>query len=109
MGITAGEGQLRKTQYNSCFRKNGKFTPLWDLTDDLQKKIEKRYEIEVPEIYNYISRTGCMGCPYGSYKNETSKELDLVTDAQYEFLCELYRESYEVLDVRTQRQHLFKF
>ena len=29
--------------------------------------IYERYQIEVPSVYQYTSRTGCMGCPYGSY------------------------------------------
>lgn len=48
---------LRKTQYTSCFTSSGKFTPLYDLTQELEDKIIKQYNIEVPEIYNYVDRT----------------------------------------------------
>ena len=64
LGIRNTESALRKKQYQSCFTKDKKFTPIWDLTDELLEKIIKQYNIEVPEVYKKISRTGCMGCPY---------------------------------------------
>ena len=64
LGIRSTESALRKKQYQSCFTKDKKFTPIWDLTDELLEKIIKQYNIEVPSVYKKISRTGCMGCPY---------------------------------------------
>ena len=40
-----------------------------------------------------------MGCPYGSYKHETEKELKLITEKQKEFVCNLFKESYEILGI----------
>ena len=40
-----------------------------------------------------------MGCPYGSYKHDTEKELMLINDNQFEFVCEYFKESYEVLGI----------
>lgn len=99
LGITYGEGALRKSKYTSCFSKNGKFTPLWDLTKELENKIYDKYQIEIPKIYNYVDRTGCMGCPYGSYKHDTEKELNLINDNQRKFVCNLFKESYDVLGI----------
>ena len=45
-----------------------------------------------------------MGCPYGSYKHDTEKELALITEAQRKFVCEYFKESYEVLEVKTSMQ-----
>lgn len=64
LGVRNGESALRKKQYTSCFSKNGKFTPLWDLTEEIEELIYREFSIEVPEVYNHITRTGCMGCPY---------------------------------------------
>lgn len=64
LGIRNTESALRKKQYQSCFTKDKKFTPIWDLTDELLEQIIKKYNIEVPKVYEHISRTGCMGCPY---------------------------------------------
>ena len=75
LGVRGSESVMRKKQYNSCFTKDKKFTPLYDLTDDLLNSIYTKYNIEIPEIYNYVERTGCMGCPYGSYKHDTENEL----------------------------------
>ena len=99
LGVRGDEGALRKTQYKSCFTKDMKFTPLWDLTDELEEKIIKKYNIEVPKVYQYIERTGCMGCPYGSYKGDTKKELDLLSDSQRQFVIEYFKESYDVLGI----------
>ena len=99
LGVRGNESALRKRQYQSCFTKDKKFTPIYDLPDKLLYKIIKRYNIEVPEVYNHISRTGCMGCPCGSYKKETTKELMLVNDNQFEFVCKYFKESYEVLGI----------
>lgn len=41
-----------------------------------------------------------MGCPYGSYKQETEKELKLINDNQRRFVKELFKESYEVLEIK---------
>lgn len=99
LGIKGGESGLRKTQYKSCFTKDKKFTPLWDLTEELENKIYEKFKIEVPEIYKYIERTGCMGCPYGSYKGDTEKELQLLEKSQREFVEEYFKESYRVLGI----------
>lgn len=103
LGIRKNESGLRKQQYQGCFTKNKKFIPIYDLPEELLEKIIKRYEIEVPKIYKYVCRTGCMGCPYGSYKKETEKELRLLNKNQREYVIELFKESYEVLKIETSK------
>lgn len=100
LGVRGSESNLRKSKYKTCFSKNGIFTPIHDLSDELLEKIIKKYNIEVPEVYKYVSRTGCMGCPYGSYYGETQKELDLINENQKKFVCEYFKESYDVLGIR---------
>lgn len=99
LGVRGSESLLRKTQYQSCFTSTGKFTPLYDLTQELEDKIIEQYNIEVPEIYNYVDRTGCFGCPYGSWKGDTEKELKLVNKNQREYAINLFKESYDILGV----------
>lgn len=106
LGVRGDEGALRKTQYKSCFTKDKKFTPLWDLTNEIEEKIIKKYNIEVPKVYQYIERTGCMGCPYGSYKGDTKKELDLLPESQRRFVIEYFKESYEVLGIDYKEKQL---
>lgn len=98
LGVCGFESKLRKSQYNSCFQKDGTFTPLWDITQEMMDAIYDRYDIEIPSIYQEIDRTGCMGCPYAP-KINTEKELRLVTKAQRKFLGEYFKESYEVLGI----------
>ena len=104
LGIRGAEGALRKSQYKSCFSKDGKFTPIHDLSNELLDSIIKKYNIEVPEVYKHIQRTGCMGCPYGRYKGDTIKELALLNDKQRKFVIEYFKESYKVLGIDTNIQ-----
>ena len=100
LGIRGGESNLRKQQYKSCFTKDKKFTPIHDLSDELLDKIYEKYKIEIPKVYNHVCRTGCMGCPYGSYKGDTEKELKLITPNQRKFVCEYFKESYKILGIK---------
>lgn len=100
LGIRGNESVMRKQQYKTCFTKNGKFTPIHDLSDELLDKIYEKYQIEIPKVYDYVYRTGCMGCPYGSWKGDTEKELQLINNNQRKFVCEYFKESYEVLGIK---------
>lgn len=104
LGVRGSESAMRKSQYTSCFTKDKKFVPLHDLSDELLDKIYAKYNIEIPKVYNYICRTGCMGCPYGSYKGDTEKELALISENQRKFVINYFRESYEVLGIKTEIQ-----
>lgn len=99
LGVRGGESVLRKKQYRTCFTKDKKFTPIHDLSDEMLEKIIEKYDIEVPKVYDHVTRTGCMGCPYGSYKHDTEKELKLINGNQKKFVCEYFKESYEVLGI----------
>lgn len=104
LGVRSAEGAMRKTQYKSCFTKDMKFTPLHDLSDELLDKIYKKYNIEIPNVYQYIERTGCMGCPYGNYRGDTQKELSLLDERQFKFVTEYFKESYQILGIKPLRQ-----
>lgn len=100
LGIRSSEGIMRKSKYQTCLQKKGTFTPIFDMSDEVEDEIYKRYNIEIPEVYNHILRTGCMGCPYGHYKGDTQKELELINDSQRKFVCEYFKESYKVLGIK---------
>lgn len=69
------------------------------MSDELLDKIYDKYNIEIPEVYEHVCRTGCMGYPYGSYKHDTEKELMLINDNQFEFVYKYFKESYDVLGI----------
>ena len=104
LGVRNSESLMRKAQYKSCFIKDKTFTPIYDLSDELLDKIYEKYNIEIPSVYNHVCRTGCMGCPYGSYKHDTEKELMLLNDKQFKFVCEYFKESYDVLGIKPYKQ-----
>lgn len=93
IAITLGEGLTRKAKYNSCFTKQGKFTPLFDLKKDLAHKIEKYLKVEIPKVYETVPRTGCVGCPYGKHPIQ---ELLMVQQNKYEYIYNCFKESYQV-------------
>lgn len=97
LGVRMSEGLLRKSNYTSCFTKDKKFTPIFDLPVDLLRAIYEKYEIEIPKVYEHVSRTGCMGCPYGFRSGNTQKELQLLSGNQLAFVKGYFKESYEVL------------
>ena len=99
LGIRANESGRRSFIYGKCFSKDGKFTPIHDLSDELLDAIYKKYHIEIPNIYQHVSRTGCAGCPYGSWKGETKIELDLLPENKRKFVIEYFKESYDVLGI----------
>lgn len=109
IGIRTKESSRRSLVYKGCFTKDKKFTPIYDLSDELLEAIYQKYDIEIPKIYNYIGRTGCAGCPYGSWKGDTKTELDLLLDNQRKFVIEYFKESYEVLgiDYKFKQERLF--
>lgn len=39
------------------------------------------------------------GCPYGSYKHDTEKELALLNEKQRNLVCGYFKESYDVLNI----------
>lgn len=103
LGVRGAEGMMRKASYTSCFTKDKKFTPSWDLTDELEDAIYEKYNIPIPKVYESVKRTGCMGCPYSKRNinnvSNIEKELSVLNENQRNFVCEYFKESYEVLGI----------
>mgnify|MGYP000980191108 CR=1 FL=1 len=93
IAITLGEGVIRKSKYTSCFTKKKTFTPLFDLKPSLAHKIEAYFNVEIPEVYNVVPRTGCCGCPYGKYPIQ---ELLMLQENKYNYIYNCFKESYLV-------------
>lgn len=97
IGIRGDESISRKNLYKDCITKQGRFVPIYDLTNDMQQAIYDKYNIEIPNIYNYLDRTGCMGCPYGIHAKTTYRELALLPVDKRQMVIELFKESYDIL------------
>jgi len=100
-GVRGAEGIIREAKYTKCFTKKGEFTPIWDLSDELLDGIYKKYDIEIPKIYDHLTRTGCAGCPYGgrigrAKAKRIEKELSLLPPNKREFIKKYHAESYKV-------------
>lgn len=105
IGVRAKEGIMR-SQYKSCFTKDKKFMPLWDLDDETMNAIYKKYNIEVPKIYDVVHRTGCFGCPYG---RNIQRELATLNPAQRRFIEKYFKESYEAKGIITNQKELEEY
>ena len=97
IGTRASESKTRKAQYTSCLKANGDFIPLYDISDALMDAIYEAYGIEIPKIYDHLSRTGCGGCPYTW---NCQKELTLLPDIQRKKAIEYFKESYDVKKIQ---------
>ena len=74
LGVRGTESTMRKKQYNSCFTKDKKFTPIWDLSDDLLDEIYEKYNIEIPKVYEHIQRTRLYGVSVSEVINTIQKK-----------------------------------
>jgi 3'-phosphoadenosine 5'-phosphosulfate sulfotransferase (PAPS reductase)/FAD synthetase len=93
IGVRQSESKTRNAKYTSCLRTNGNFTPIFDFSDTLMDAIYEAYDIEIPRIYEAVSRTGCGGCPYS---RNCEKELHYLPALQKAKTIDYFRESYEV-------------
>ena len=64
-----------------------------------EETIYKEFAIDTPNIYTYLNRTGCAGCPYG---RNCEKELALIPDNQRKATIDFFRESYDVKGIEHQ-------
>lgn len=96
IGVRQSESATRKSKYNTCLKKNGDFSPLYDFSDDLVDLIYETYKIEIPKCYDFLSRTGCAGCPYG---RNVELELSLLPRLQRKQCIKFFKESYDVLGI----------
>lgn len=97
IAVRGSESKTRKAKYTSCMRVNGNFTPIYDFSDLLMHDIYEAYDIEVPKVYEHLSRTGCGGCPYS---RNCAKELSLLPELQRKNAVKYFKESYDVKNIR---------
>jgi len=96
IAVRGAESILRKNAYRTCLDPKGRFTPLYDFSDEMVNAIYEIYSIEKPKVYEVLNRTGCIGCPYG---RNILKELSIVTPAQRKYAIDSFGESYSALGV----------
>jgi hypothetical protein len=96
IAVRGAESILRKNAYRTCLDSRGRFTPLYDFSDEMVCAIYEIYSIEKPKVYEVLNRTGCIGCPYG---RNILKELSIVTPAQRKYAIDSFGESYSALGV----------
>jgi 3'-phosphoadenosine 5'-phosphosulfate sulfotransferase (PAPS reductase)/FAD synthetase len=78
VGLRIDEGGRRSTgknkEYDFCV-KNSKilFKPIFDVSNSELAEMEKALKVELLNIYNYLDRTGCVMCGFGTKKQIAEK------------------------------------
>lgn len=107
IGVRQSESKTRKAKYETCLQSNGNFAPIYDFSDVLIEDIYKAYDIEIPNCYIYVQRTGCAGCPYG---RNCEKELALLPEQQRRKAIDYFKESYDIKGINYNNlQEVIKF
>lgn len=99
LGVRRAESINRKGAYQTCLAKSGKFSPIYDFPDAAIDAIYQVYEIEKPELYHYVQRSGCIGCPYINNVKRIEQDLALAAPNQRLYIIQLFKESYDIKGV----------
>lgn len=100
IGTRGSESITRKNAYRTCLSKKGKFSPMFDFTDEMIELLYEYWKIDIPSVYKVLDRTGCIGCPYGYHgKKLTLTELSMVSPSQRKYAIDSFGESYRVLGI----------
>ena len=99
IGVRTAESINRQGAYQTCLAKSGKFSPIYDFPDIAVDAIYKVYNIDEPNLYHKVHRSGCIGCPYINDVARIEQDLALATPNQRAYIIQLFRESYDVKGV----------
>lgn len=105
IGLRKAEGGVRTEAYEGCIFEDKlhnvtKFFPLWWLTDtDMQDIIEAK-TIELSKCYTLygLTRTGCVGCPFGANYNEELAILEKYEPNKALAVKNLFGKSYAFMN-----------
>lgn len=83
-GVRKSEGGVRAAAYKSCFNDASshpydEYRPVFWYLDADKKEYDKYCGINHSKLYDYLPRTGCLGCPFGQ---------DINAELNYASLCE---------------------
>jgi 3'-phosphoadenosine 5'-phosphosulfate sulfotransferase (PAPS reductase)/FAD synthetase len=102
IAVRGAESLSRENAYQTCLDTKGRFTPMYDFSDEIVNAIYEVYQIEKPKVYEVLDRTGCIACPYGLHGKNTLKELAMVTPAPRKYAIDSFGESYKVLGLKVE-------
>lgn len=108
-GVRKSEGGARATAYKSCFNNASshvydEYRPVFWFLEADKKEYVAHCDIHHSKLYDYMKRTGCLGCPFGR---------DIDAELMYAEVCEpqmkkamefLFGPSYEF----TRKYHAFQ-
>ncbi len=83
-GVRKSEGGVRASAYKSCFTESSyrgydEYRPVFWYKDSDKKEYDEYCGIHHSKLYDYMKRTGCLGCPFGR---------DIESEVIYASICE---------------------
>lgn len=100
VGVRKSEGGVRATQYKSCFddeKACANYRPLFWYTNKDKEEYQAFYEVINSRCYTEygLTRTGCVGCPYGRNLEFELMVLEKFEPNLYKAACNVFKDSYE--------------
>lgn len=103
IAVRKAESINRDSAYQTCMAKTGKFSPLYDFPEEAIEAIYQVHKLEIPKLYQFTKRSGCVACPYINDKKRIETDLQLATPNQRKYIISLFRESYNIKGVNYQQ------
>lgn len=100
IGVRKAEGGARATSYKSCFDNENEcanYRPLFWYTNKDKGEYQAFYEVINSRCYTEygLTRTGCVGCPFGRNLEEELNILKQFEPDLYKAACNVFKDSYE--------------
>lgn len=100
-GMRKAEGGIRSSAYKSCFSESessyDNYMPIWWYKKDDKKIYEEHYKVHHSDCYiKYgLSRTGCVGCPFGKDFEFELKVMKQFEPKLYKMANAVFGKSYD--------------
>ena len=100
VGIRKSEGGIRAATYKTCFSEQAGvdiFRPIFWFRDSDKEECCKYYSITHSKCYSEygLTRTGCVGCPFGKNLDKELDALDTYEPKLYKAAIGVFGKSYE--------------
>ena len=99
VGVRKSEGGTRSTAHKNCFTPGevDEYRPLFWYKEKTKRTYEKHFDIVHSACYTHygLSRTGCIGCPYGRDFEEELKVIETYEPKLYKAITTIFKDSYE--------------
>lgn len=99
-GIRKSEGGVRSNSYKTCFTPGDScdnFRPIFWISNKAKSQYVKTYGVTHSRCYSIygLTRTGCVGCPFGSRFEDELKVIETYEPQLYKAVNKVFGKSYD--------------